>query len=59
MKRWCCSTHAGSEVSHHVGGIFANALSAFWCSDSCVSVGLWASSGLLVAGVHLIEKGGP
>ena len=41
VKRWCCSTHVGSEVSRCVGGcggIFVHTLSVFWCSDSCVCV---------------------
>ena len=64
MKRWCCSIYAGSEVSRLVGGcggIFASALSLIWYSDSCVCdfCGIVNVCGLPVAGVHLIEKGGP
>ena len=64
VKRWCCSTHVGSEVSCRVGGcggIFVHTLGVFWCSDSCVCVCSFCgiACGLPVAGVHLIENGGP
>ena len=42
-----------------VGELLMSTLSAFWCADSCVCIFLWdclwASGGLTVAGVHLIE----
>ena len=64
VRRWCCSTHTGNEVSSCVGGVVEQSwwncvhfgfVKAVWFLWDC----LWASGGLPVASQHLIEKGGP
>ena len=53
VRRWCCSTHTGNEVSSCVveqSCMHFGFVKAVWLLWDC----LWASSGLPVASQHLI-----